>query len=143
MPQLGRASSPVPQPVLVMSSRTGKFFVASGSDPHPGFPPGPPLAATIGRLSGYASGSLPSNRATSSCRVRPSAPPHAEYPPWSRYHVVPCRKQVYSGLYLKSRSVVGSSVLTDATRLSLLVPSRLVPAFAKPTVSSSKLSSAF
>ena len=45
MPGLGRISSPVPQPVLVTSWRTGKFFVASGSDPHPGFPPGPPLAS--------------------------------------------------------------------------------------------------
>ena len=54
MPGLGRMSTPVPHPVLVTSWRTGKFFATSGSDPQPGFPPGPPLAATIGRLSGYA-----------------------------------------------------------------------------------------
>ena len=45
-------SSPVPQPVLVMSWRTGIIFDASGSDPQLGLPPGPPLAATIGKLSG-------------------------------------------------------------------------------------------
>ncbi len=50
MPGLGRMSSPVPQPVSVTSSRTGKFLVASGSDPQPGFPPGPPLAATSGQV---------------------------------------------------------------------------------------------
>ena len=44
MPGLGRMSRPVPQPVLVISCRTGKFFDASGSDPQPGLPPGPPLA---------------------------------------------------------------------------------------------------
>ncbi|CNU56454.1 Uncharacterised protein [Mycobacterium tuberculosis] len=52
MPGLGRMSSPVPHPVLVTSWRTGKLWVASGNGPHPGLPPGPPLAATTGRLSG-------------------------------------------------------------------------------------------
>ena len=45
MPGLGRISTPVPHPVLVTSWRTGKFFETSGSDPQPGCPPGPPLAA--------------------------------------------------------------------------------------------------
>src|SRR6185312_1094353 len=52
MPGFGRMSRPVPQPVFVMTWRTGKFLVASGSEPHPGFPPGPPFAAVMGRFSG-------------------------------------------------------------------------------------------
>ena len=50
MPGLGRMSMPVPQPVLVTNWRTGKFLATSGSEPQPGLPPGPPLAATIGQI---------------------------------------------------------------------------------------------
>ena len=60
---------PVPHPVLVTSWRTGNCFVGSGSDPHEGFPPGPPLAATIGRLSGYVYGSLPNKSPASTIRL--------------------------------------------------------------------------
>ena len=45
----------------------------------------------------------------------------------------PAASRCRSGLYLSSRFVVGSRTLADATRLSLLVASRLVPASPNPT----------
>ena len=47
-----RTSRPVPKPVSVTRYFTGKFLLTSGSEPQLGLPPGPPVALTIGRLSG-------------------------------------------------------------------------------------------
>jgi hypothetical protein len=70
-------SRPVPQPVLVMSCRTGKFLVGSGSDPHPGIPPGPPFAETMGRLSGWRYTSEPHVTEASRMAEYPLPPPNA------------------------------------------------------------------
>src|ERR1700681_3989115 len=50
---------------------------------------------------------------------------------------------VYSGLYFKSRLVVGSRTFTARIRLSLLGESRLIPLFDKPVALSNRLSRAF
>ena len=54
MPGFGRMSRPVPQPVLVMSWRTGQLAATSGRDPHPGVPPGPPAETPAARAAGIA-----------------------------------------------------------------------------------------
>ncbi|CFE35406.1 Uncharacterised protein [Mycobacterium tuberculosis] len=48
---------------------------------------------------------------------------------------------MYSGLYLNSRLVVGARMSAAPTRLSRLLPSRLVPALDSPMALSSKASS--
>src|SRR5690349_19212538 len=107
MPGLGRQSSPVPQPVFVINCRTGQFFETSGRDPHPGFPPGPPLAPVIGRLSGNRYGSLPNWKVLEMVAAYP-LPAWISgqwYLVWTR--LAPTSAHVSSGLYLSSSAVVG------------------------------------
>src|ERR1700742_1010087 len=110
MPLLGRMSSPVPNPVSVTRYLTGKFALASGSEPQLGRPPGPPLACTRGRLSGKRYGSSPNSSPPSMLRDLPF-PPMAARPPFSRYQTAPSKVHLYVGEYLFSSSNVGATRL--------------------------------
>src|SRR3954471_15103205 len=108
----------------------------SGSEPQLGFPPGPPFALTIGRLSGKRYESSPASSAASMITDLP-LPPNASRPPFSRNHCAPRNRQAYVGEYLFNSSVVGTTVLSARTMLGWFPPMVLIPDCENPTAESS------
>src|SRR3982074_1002323 len=89
----------------------------------------------MGRLSGHREGSLPNSRPASTMTEYP-LPPLAGLPPLIAL-TAPTSRQVYSGLYFMSRSVVGCAVLIAETKLPALGAMRLMPARENPAALSS------
>src|SRR5205085_11624157 len=107
-----------------------------------GLPPGPPLAAVIGRFSGYSYMSSPSRTVESATKDFPLPPTAASPPMSSSQYLAPSKVHVSTGLYFITRLVVGCSRLTASMRFFWLGARRLIPTCDTPTVLSSSASSA-